>query len=127
MQVALVIEDDPATLIAWALVLRSFGFAVLEAASRGEVWRVRHQHQGPIHLVLMDAFLDHSTCEFVARLQLVYPQMRVLFVCNESPPELTDMPCEFAFLQKPFRVETLAYAVKQLLQGPKKRAAASLS
>ncbi len=37
VQVALVIEDDPETLIAWAFVLRSFGFTVLEAVAEGRL------------------------------------------------------------------------------------------
>jgi hypothetical protein len=49
MQTVLLIENDPANLVVQALVLRSFGFTVLEASSRGEAWRVCHRHQGPIH------------------------------------------------------------------------------
>jgi len=36
MQTVLIIEDDPTNLVAQALVLRSFGFTVLEASSRGD-------------------------------------------------------------------------------------------
>jgi DNA-binding NtrC family response regulator len=128
METVLVIESDRAKLVALALILRCFGHSVLEADSRGEAWRVCHQFQGPIHLVITNAILEnHRASEFVARLQLVCPQMRALFVGDTSPAELAEMACEFAFLPKPFEVDTLAYTIKGLLQGPKKRAAASVS
>jgi response regulator RpfG family c-di-GMP phosphodiesterase len=114
--------------VAQSLLLRCFGYGVLEAGNQGEAWFASHQYKGPIHLVLTKAILENkSTSEFVARLQLIYPQMRALFVCDESPSEMADMPCEYAFLQRPFRVETLAYTIRGLLQGSKERAAASLS
>jgi two-component system cell cycle sensor histidine kinase/response regulator CckA len=127
----LLIENDPANLVAQALVLRSFGFTVLEASSRGEAWRVCHRHQRPIHLVVAKAILDnHRTSDFIARLRLVYPQIRALIVSETSSAELADnqsMPCEFAFLQKPFRLDTLADTIRELLGGPKRRAVSSLS
>jgi DNA-binding NtrC family response regulator len=131
MQTVLLIEDDPANLVAEALVLRSFGFTVLEASSRGEAWRVCHRHQRPIHLVVAKAILDnHRTSDFIARLRLVYPQIRALIVSETSSAEFADnqsMPCEFAFLQKPFRLETLGDTIRKLLDGPKKRAVSSIS
>ncbi len=129
MQTVLLIEDDPANLVAQALVLCSFGFTVLEASSRGEAWRVCHRHQGPIHLVVAKAILDNHR-DFIARLRLVYPQIRALIVSETSSAELADnqsMPCEFAFLQKPFRLEILGDTIRKLLDGPKKRAVSSIS
>ena len=123
MQTVLIIEDDPDTLLAWTLVVRSFGFAVLEAGDRGEAWRACRQHQGPVHLLLMRAILDNDTSEFVARLRLLYPQIRALFVSDASPAELTGqqpMPCECAFLQKPVRAEALADTMRHVIvQGGK--------
>ena len=131
MQTVLLIENDPANLVAQALVLRSFGFRLLEARSRGEAWRACHRHQGPIHLVVAKVILDnHRTSDFIARLRLVYPQICVLIVSETSSAELADnqsMPCEFAFLQKPFRLDTLGDTIRKLLDGPKKRAVSSIS
>ncbi len=130
MQTILLIENDPANLIAQSLILRCFGYTVLEATSRGEVWRVCHEHQGPIHLVLMKAILDGSFREFIARLQCLYPEIRVLFVSDATSAELADrepMPCQHTVLQKPFRPEGLADAIRGLLDGPKTRAVSSPS
>ena len=128
MKTILLIKNDPAQLVAKSLLLRCLGYGVLEAGNQGEAWFASRQHKGPIHLLLTEAISEnHSTSEFVARLQLVYPQMRALFIRVASPEDLADIACEHAFLQKPFGVETLAYTIKGLLQGLKKRAASSLS
>lgn len=131
MQTALVIEDDPATLITWAFVLRSYGFTVLEASSRGEAWRVCQKHQGPIHLVVVKATLDnHRTSDFIARLRLLFPQIRAVCVSEASSAEFADnqsIPRELAFLQKPFHLETLVGTIRELLAEPMNRAASSIS
>ena len=123
MQIILVIESDPAALVAQSFVLRSFGYAVLEAGSRGEAWRACNEHQGPIDLVMMKAVADNDNSQdFITRLQLVCPQLRALVVCDPSSVEVADkqrLPCECAFLQKPFRVETLAEVLRELVGGSK--------
>lgn len=128
METVLLIESNPANLVALALILRCLGYSVLEAGSQGEAWFVSRQCKRPIQLLLTEAIPgDHSTSEFIARLRLVYPRMRGLFICDESPAVWADMPCEYALLQKPYRVETLSYAIRGLLQDPYKGAASSLS
>ena len=126
MQTILLVEDAPATLVACSLILRCFGYTVLEADSRGDAWRACHEQQGPIHLILMKVDLDdESAIEFVTRLQLLYPQICALFVSDESAPEFRDqqlIPCEYAFLQRPFRADALADAIRGLLDGAKTRA-----
>ena len=123
MQTILLIENDPANLVAQSLLLHCFSYTVLEASNEGEAWFASQQHEGPIHLVMLKAVLEnHSSTEFVARLQLVYPQICALLVCDISPVELADMPCEYTFVQKPFRAETLAYTIRGLLQNPRNRA-----
>ncbi|HUJ21285.1 MAG TPA: hypothetical protein VLX58_07175 [Bryobacteraceae bacterium] len=130
MQTVLVMEKDTATLVAWALVLRSFGFTVLEAASRGEAWRACHLHRRPVDLILTKAASDNGTSdEFVSRLQLMCPRMRAVFVCDALSAELAgrlSMPCEYAVVRKPFRAEVLADTITGLLDGSM-GAASSLS
>src|SRR6266436_1673513 len=126
MQTILLIENDPASLIARSLILRGFGYTVLEAGSRGEAWRVCGEHSGTIRLIMMETSLDHhSVYEFFARLQLVHPQMRALLLTDASSARMAEkfaMPCECSFLQRPFRADALADSIKGLLDGPKARA-----
>src|SRR6266481_6471596 len=101
METVLLIENDAATLVARSLILRCFGYTVLEADSRGAAWSVCCEHQGPIHLILTDAVLDgDSFGEFLTRLQLICPQIRTLFFCDAPPGKLADrqsMPCECSY------------------------------
>jgi two-component system sensor histidine kinase EvgS len=116
MKTILLIENDPASLVMQSLLLRCFGYSVLEADSRGEAWQVCNEHQGPIHIVM--TLHNDSTREFVARLKLLYPQIRaILCVSEAAPAELADMPCEYAFLQVPYRADALACTIRGLLDG----------
>ena len=123
METILVVENDAASLVARSLILRCFGYGVLEGSSPGEAWGICHEHRGPIDLILMEASLDGSS-DFVARLHSLYPDMRVLFV-SDSSRELDDMRCEHAFLPKPFRADDLAKTIRELLAAPETRALCS--
>jgi CheY-like chemotaxis protein len=118
MKTILLIENDPINLVALALILRSFGYTVLEAGSQNEALPACNEHQGPVHLVVTEAVLDgEDSREFVARLRLQYRQISALFVSDEPPSELAgkSMSYGYAFLQKPFRVDTLAGTIRELL------------
>ena len=126
MVTILLIEDEPANLVAQSLILRSLGYMVLEAGSPADAWHSWYEHQGPIDVVLMKAYPDrHGTSEFITRLQLLSPQIRALLVSDASSTELSDMPCEYIVLRRPFRLDGLADAISGLLDGPKTRAFSS--
>jgi DNA-binding NtrC family response regulator len=129
IQTILVVENDAATLVARSLILRCFGYTVLEASDRGEAWSFCGEHSGTIRLIMMETSLDHdSAYEFFTRLQLVHPQIRALLFTDASSARMAEkfvMPCECYFLQRPFRADALADAIKGLLDGPKARAVSS--
>jgi two-component system cell cycle sensor histidine kinase/response regulator CckA len=131
METILLIEEDPANLIALSLILRCFGYTVLEAVNRGEAWRVCCEHPGPVHLVTMNAVLkDDDSNEFIARLQLVCPRIGALFLTDASPAEFSDnqrLSHERTFLQKPFPASTLADTIRRLLDRLERRAASLVS
>ena len=83
METILVVEPDSGKRIALALILRCFGYAVLESASRGDAWSVCREHQKAVHLVVMNAGEDGDS-EFIARLQMVSPQIGALFLTDGS-------------------------------------------
>src|SRR5260221_522069 len=131
METILLIENEAATLVARSLILRCFGYAVLEANSRGEAWRVCREHSEPIRLIIMEASLDHdSAYEFFTRLQLVHPEIHALLLTDASSARMAEkfaMPCECSFLQRPFRADALAHSIRELLDGPKARAVSFVS
>ena len=129
MDTILLIENDPTNLLALALTMRSFGYTVLEASDRGEVWSYSRDHSGTIRLIMMETSLNHdSAYEFFTRLQLVHPEIRALLLTDASSARMAEkfaMPCECSFLQRPFRAATLADAIRGLLDGPRTRAVTS--
>ena len=131
MQTILLVENDAATLVARSLILRCFGYAVLEASSRGEAWSVCSEHSGTIHLIVMETSLDHDRLyDFFTRLQLVHPQICALLLSDASSARMAEkftMPCKCSFLQRPFQADALAGSIRALLDSPKKRAVSSLS
>ena len=127
METVLLIENDPAKLVLQSLILHCFGYTVLEAVNRGEVWRVCGEHEGPIHLLVTAVQDGDSISEWVAELQLIYPQIRALFVSDASSAELANTSSEHAFLQRPFRVDDLANTIRGLLDGAKIELASSFA
>ena len=123
MDTILLIENDPTNLLARSLAVRSFGYTVLEASERGEAWRYSREHSGPIRLIMMETSLNpDGAYEFFTRLQLVHPEIRALLLTDASSARMAEkfaMPCECSFLQRPFRADALAGAIKGLLGGPK--------
>ena len=126
MDTILLIENDPTNLLARSLVLRCFGYTVLEASDRGEAWSYSREHSGTIRLIMMEVSLNpEGAYEFFTRLQLVHPQIRALLLTDASSARMAEkfaVPCECYFLQRPFRADALADAIKGLLDGPKARA-----
>src|SRR5436190_20913474 len=120
-----------ASLVAQSLILRCFGYTVLEASNPDEAWCVCGQHSGMIHLIVTEAILDNdSSREFVTWLQVLYPEVRALLLTDASSEQLAEkfsMPCECAFLQRPFRVNALADVIGVLLHSPRMRAGSSRS
>ncbi len=126
MDTVLLIENDPTNLLARSLILRCFGYTVLEASDRGEAWSYCREHSGTIHVIIIDTSLDYdSACEFLTRLQLVHPEIRALLLTDALSARMAEkfaMPCEYAFLQRPFRADALADSIRALLGRPKARA-----
>ena len=54
MKTILLVEDDSARLIGLAMILRSCGYAVLEAGNRDEAIHTCLGHSGPIQVLLTD-------------------------------------------------------------------------
>src|SRR6266446_5951243 len=97
MQTILLIENDPASLIARSLILRCFGYTILEAGSRGEAWSVCGEHSGTIRLIVMETSLDpDGAYKFFTRLQLVHPRISALLLTDASSARMAEkfaMPC----------------------------------
>ena len=104
MITVLLIESEPAHLIGLALILRCFGYGVLEADSADEAVRNCREHLGPIHVVVTNAILDDEhASEVVARLESMCPQIRAVLISDEPSDEMAVANTLVArFLEHPF-------------------------
>jgi DNA-binding NtrC family response regulator len=121
METILLIQDDLATLVAQALILRSLGYTVLEGSSPQDVLRACHEHPGPIPLAITTVGPRNlETRHLVGQLQRLRPQTRVLVMRDAAPGELIDdgrLPGGYAVLQRPCHLRALAEAIRELLAG----------
>ena len=115
METILLIESEPADLVVQALILRSFGYNVLETANASEAMHACDGYPGPIHLVFAR---DGPGEEVAAQLTRRFPQICLLLMSEARREKLGgehSHQCGCAFLVKPFRVQALAGAISEML------------
>jgi len=122
VKTVLLVNDDTASLIALALILRSHGYGVLESSDGEEAINVCLEHRGPIQLLLIDFELGGSNAgpQLAEWLLELSPEMQVLFMFSSPPNKLLEagtLPGGCAFLRQPFGPEALLRAVQELLSG----------
>ena len=79
MKTVLLVEDDPALLIAHAMILRSRGYAVLEAATVDEAMDTCRAHSGSIQLLLADFQRNvNQSVQLSQQVQALSPSVRLL-------------------------------------------------
>jgi DNA-binding response OmpR family regulator len=109
----LVVEDEPLVRAVMRQLLQREGYAVLEAATGAEAEAVCRGHPGALDLLLVDVGLpDALGTDLARRLLAVRPAAKVLLTSG-GPLEAGAWPC----LAKPFRPETLARTVHDVLAG----------
>jgi two-component system cell cycle sensor histidine kinase/response regulator CckA len=120
----LVVEDDEDLRSVICQTLRSFGYTVLEARHGHEAILVCGRHQGPIHLVLTDVVMPGmSGGELIERLSPFGRKMKVLFMSGytEDTAVLQSLlAVGVPFLEKPFKMITLAQKVREVLNLPQR-------
>ena len=115
----LLVEDEDAVRGVAAMALQKHGYRVIEAKNAGEALLVCEQHPSLIHLLLTDVVMPRMKgSELAARLALIRPEMKVLFMSGYAnlslaPAETTDE--HIPVLQKPFTVTSLTQRVREML------------
>ncbi len=117
----LLVEDQEAVRTLASRVLRSCGYAVLEAANGREALATCAAHPGAIHLLLTDVVMPHlSGRELAERLAVARPDTKVLFMSGYTDDALIRHGVEeakLAFLRKPFTPPELSRKVRSVLNG----------
>jgi DNA-binding response OmpR family regulator len=112
----LVCEDDRSLGLVIEIMLGEHGYRVLVAALPDEALKLAATHDGPIDLFITDVALQGMRGPDLAQqLRSMRPDVEVLFVSGYSPHDVEHLPEGAAYLQKPFRPETLLEKAQGLL------------
>ena len=120
-QTVLVVEDQPEVRQLACELLEGHGYRVLEAADGGDALRQVERWPGVIDLALTDVVMPGmSGPEFAARLKLVRPDVRILYMSGYAEDAIVHrgvIEPGIAFLAKPFEPEELAAKVREAIGG----------
>jgi CheY-like chemotaxis protein len=121
-ETVLLAEDEAAVRTLTALILRSAGYTVLEAASGDDALRVATGHAGPVHLLVTDVVMPGTGGrELADRVTALRPGLRVLYLSGYTDDAVVRhgvLRAEVNFLQKPFAPAALGQAVREALDQP---------
>ncbi len=118
----LVAEDEESVRRVVVRGLRAEGYTVIEAKNGEDALVVAGDYGGPIHLVISDVVMPQMDGRVLfERVRTWYPRIRFLFVSGYTRGVIAEDDLNqstTAFLAKPFRIEELCAAVRQLLDQP---------
>jgi two-component system, cell cycle sensor histidine kinase and response regulator CckA len=117
--VILVVDDDAAVRQVTARVLQRAGYRVLQAAEGTEALTVARSYDGKLDLLLTDVVMPGMNGRELGELMTQErPETRLLYMSAYTEDEIIlrgVRVAEVNFLYKPFSLEGLAAAVRQVL------------
>jgi DNA-binding response OmpR family regulator len=123
-KVVLLVEDDPDALQLYAKGLEHQGFRVVKAGTAAVALQ-RARELGRIDVLVTDVVLMDQPqgptvhgIELMRRMMVMQPDVKVVLFSGHSKDtieKIGGIPAGTTFLEKPFHVETLVLAIKQLL------------
>tara|TARA_R110002096_G_scaffold299503_6_gene494229 strand:+ start:153508 stop:155511 length:2004 start_codon:yes stop_codon:yes gene_type:complete len=117
----LVVEDEPALLRTFSLVLEEMGYQVLAAVSPIEAIHLAEEHKGTIDLLLTDVIMPQMNGrELVETIQVQLPGLKHIFMSGYTADVIATqgvMRKGVSFLEKPFSSDELGEKVRLVLDG----------
>ena len=118
----LLVEDDSMVRRMAAAVLREHGYQVLAAPGAEAAIECSRGHDGPIDLLITDVIMPGAGGRDLAqKLRTKRSGLRVLLVSGyveKAAASIAETECEMPLLRKPFSVQDLLTAVRDLLGRP---------
>ncbi|PYQ23163.1 MAG: hybrid sensor histidine kinase/response regulator, partial [Acidobacteria bacterium] len=118
----LLAEDEDAVRSAVRQTLARHGYRVVEASGGPAALALAESHRDPIHLLLTDVVMPGMNGrELADRIAARRPQMKVLYMSGYTDDAIVRhgmLEPGLAYLQKPFRPDTLAAKVREVLDAP---------
>lgn len=117
----LIVEDEDHLRRLAGRILRRKGYYILEARNGGEALLICEKSKEPIDLLLTDFTLPFiNGDELARRIRSELPAIKVIMMSGNPQVEnipLTEKDGVYAFLQKPFDIDTLYTTVRKVLDG----------
>ena len=118
----LFVDDEEVILEVNRDILEYLGYRVLTAGSGYEAIDIYRERQNEIDLVIQDMVMPGMNgAETFHALKRLNPAIKVIlasgYVMNRQIAAVMQQGCR-AFMQKPFRLEDLAFKVREILDGP---------
>ena len=117
----MLVEDEELVRRVTGRILARHGYTVLEAVSGSDALVVSREHAGSIHLMLTDVVMPGmSGQELAEEVKSQRPTMKVLFMSGYTENAIIHhgvLDPDIAFIQKPFKYDTLARKVREMLDG----------
>jgi two-component system, cell cycle sensor histidine kinase and response regulator CckA len=118
----LLVEDDDQVRVVTSGILRSNGYAVIEARNAGEALLQSERHDAPIDLMVTDVIMPQLSGPALAkRLSNSRPHMKVLCMSGYTDDSIVRhgvLEATMSFLQKPITVASLTNKVREVLDAP---------
>ncbi len=115
-ETVLVVEDEAPVRALCQALLEQIGYRVLVASSGEEALAVAAKHSGPIDLLLTDIMMPGMGGRELAQTLVARRAMPVLLMSGHAPLQVGSGP-SYQILTKPFTLETMASAVRRVLDG----------
>jgi DNA-binding response OmpR family regulator len=115
----LLVDDEQVVLDVGTLMIKKFGYKVLQAANGAEAIQIFKDNMDGICLVVLDMQLpDENGSTTCKRLKEIRPDVKVLHTSGLGrTPNGVSLECGCdGFLLKPFRIEELSNRLKDLLE-----------
>ena len=123
-ETVLLIEDDRMVRTLTTRLLKLLGYQVLVAALPAEGLIIAREHPATIDLLMTDVMMPETSGPEAARaIQVMRPDIRVLYVSGYSADALPAVDDDTHFLGKPFTREELAEKLRHVLASPPPRPA----
>ena len=120
-ETVLVVEDDEMLLDIQTITLKQYGYNVLSANTSTLAEALAHEYRGQIDLLLTDVIMpEMNGKELAEKLSVYCPNMRVLYMSGYTADIIANKGVMYDhtyFIQKPFESKTLAYKVREVLEG----------
>ncbi len=119
-ETVLLVEDDESILQLGTIILKRFGYSVLEAQTPNQAIEIVQRQTGPIHLLITDVVMPGMNGKDLRdKIAAMRPEIKVLFMSGYTADVIAHhgmLDPDIQFLQKPFSVNALASRVRETLE-----------